>query len=153
MRRRPGRVYPASVCSLTGPSCCFSSTVKKTMSVEAGLAAWLVARSLTQQRLSVAVMSAYGPQAGLYRRLLQGMPRVQAGTVHTMQGREADVAMYDPVDPGRWFVAVSTAAPRLANVAVSLARRQVVLVGKRSELKTNRWLQEMVRVAADGEAG
>ncbi len=126
--------------------------VKKRMSVESARAGWLVARHLQRAGLSVAVMSAYGGQSGMYRRLCAGMKGVQAGTVHTMQGQEADVAIYDPVEPQQWFVNKSASAPRLANVAVSRARRQVVLVGTRRELAGNRWLAPMVRDAVDAKA-
>jgi superfamily I DNA and/or RNA helicase len=127
--------------------------VTATMSVENARAAWLTARRLQQKGLSVAVMSAYGAQSGMYKRLCAGMRGVQAGTVHTMQGQEADVALYDPVDPMRWFVAQSSAAPRLANVAVSRAKRQVVLVGDRRALERNRWLAPMMAAAGDAAAG
>lgn len=126
--------------------------VKKRMSVESARAGWLVARHLQRGGLSVALMSAYGGQSGMYRRLCAGMKGVQAGTVHTMQGQEADVAIYDPVEPQQWFVNKSASAPRLANVAVSRARRQVVLVGTRRELAGNRWLAPMVREAVDANA-
>ncbi len=127
-------------------------TVKNTMSIEHARAAWLAARRLQSSGLSVALMSAYGAQSGLYRRLCAGMRGVVAGTVHTMQGQEADVAFYDPVEPRRWFVEASSAAPRLANVAASRARRQVVLVGKPRELGGNRWLAPMVAGAEEARA-
>jgi hypothetical protein len=106
-------------------------------------------RRLAMQGKSVVVCSPFRAQASLLRRGVGDLEGVRVGTIHKMQGQEADVAVFDPAHPSRWFISKSSSAPRLVNVAASRARSAWVLVGKRSGLAANPWLEPFVDVALD----
>ena len=106
-------------------------------------------RRLAKQGQSVVVCSPFRAQASLLRRGVGDLEGVRVGTIHKMQGQEADVAVFDPADPSRWFISRSSSAPRLVNVAASRARSAWVIVGKRGRLGANRWLEPFVDVALD----
>jgi predicted nucleic acid-binding Zn-ribbon protein len=80
----------------------------------------------------------YQPHANLLRLILheQGLDReVRAGTIHSFQGSEASIVIFDMVnDEPHWRVAMFTpkydkGTKRLLNVALTRARRRLILVG------------------------
>lgn len=95
---------------------------------ESAQAAVALARWLANQGYSVVLAAPYRVQAGLLRRGVGDLgERVRAGTVHRLQGQEADVAIYDPTKPASWWADRSREAPLLLNVAASRARRVFVV--------------------------
>lgn len=112
-------------------------------------ARWSVAlaRLLAEGGASVVLCSPYRAQAGLLRRAVADLGSVRAGTIHRLQGQEADVCILDPAQPTRWFIRESLAAPRLVNVAASRGRECFVLSNGRDFLLRNPHLAPFLTVA------
>ncbi len=98
---------------------------------------------------TIASITPYRSQAQLLDAVVTPLDseRIQAGTIHRMQGSEADVVFLDPVRPADWFPSRSPDAARLMNVATSRARRQLILVGRPDELARNPHLAPFVAAA------
>ena len=71
---------------------------------------------------------------------------VTVGTIHALQGQEADVVIIDLVNPNSRFCSDGRSARRLANVALSRARHRVVVVADQ-RLWENPWYREFAKRA------
>lgn len=88
-------------------------------------------------RSMIAVITPYRQQSHIIRKIIDELngrihERIRVGTVHTFQGSEADVVLWDLVDTkdrgfGRLYK--HNSGDRLANVAVSRAKSKIVLIG------------------------
>ncbi|RAJ59502.1 AAA domain-containing protein [Streptomyces sp. KhCrAH-43] len=96
--------------------------------------------------------------AVLRRSLCQVVPRDRVGTVHTTQGKEADVVLLvlgaggDMAGPRAW----AASAPNLLDVAVSRARRRLFVVGDHDAWRGHRHFDVLARqlpcVSESGQA-
>jgi superfamily I DNA and/or RNA helicase len=89
---------------------------------------------------------AIGPFRDIARRLhgrSRQHPGLVAGTIHTAQGKQADIVILvlgsAPDRPGarKW----ASAKPNLLNVAVSRAKRRLYVIGNRQEWSTWRYFK------------
>ncbi|MDI2127053.1 DEAD/DEAH box helicase [Yinghuangia seranimata] len=86
-----------------------------------------------------------------YAAQVRAFVRDNIGTVHTMQGKEADVVVLvlgthpDADAPARAWAA---AKPNLLNVAVSRARRRLIVIGDRSLWARERYFGDLARQTA-----
>lgn len=114
-----------------------------------------VARSVKLQKpdATVAIITPYRGQARLIRRWLEEelradlgtdvdvpMQSIDVGTVHTFQGSEADVVIFDMVDgPPRGNLGTlhrDDGGMRLANVAITRAKGKLILIAHKTWLKS-----------------
>ncbi|MBZ0150280.1 MAG: AAA family ATPase [Planctomycetes bacterium] len=95
---------------------------------QSAAAAVALARLLARSGHSVVLAAPFRAQAALLRRGVDDLGTiVRAGTVHRLQGQEADVAIYDPTKPHHPWPDQSREAPLMLNVAASRGRRAFVL--------------------------
>lgn len=66
-------------------------------------------------------------------------PLVRAGTVHTSQGSEADLVIFDPVNTKSNWLGSEKVNSRLVNVALSRGRTQVFVLASRNQLRRTRF--------------
>jgi ATP-dependent exoDNAse (exonuclease V) alpha subunit len=83
----------------------------------------------------------------MLQRALADLPTIRAGTVHRIQGQEADATIFDPVNPTSPFLTDGQLAGRLVNVAASRTRQLLILVGTRAHLSRNAHLKPFVAAA------
>ncbi|MBI2263561.1 MAG: hypothetical protein HYU64_00075 [Armatimonadetes bacterium] len=90
----------------------------------------------------VLLITPFRNQADLLRKLVQAYlssySQVRAGTVHVCQGQEADLVIFDPVDPlHSWLMGRlgKKEIERVLCVAFSRARTHLVVLGKREEIQ------------------
>lgn len=121
---------------------------RHTSTVPSAAAAVALARLLASKGHSVVLAAPYRAQAALLRRGVDDLgASVRAGTVHRLQGQEADVAVYDPTKPHQHWPDQSREAPLMLNVAASRGKRAFVLCNGEKYLRKSRLLQPFLRVA------
>ena len=114
---------------------------------EVAQASVALARYLTSRGRSVVVCTPFRGQASLLRRGLADLSSVRCGTVHRMQGQEADVCIFDPCKPTSWFIRESPDARRLIIVAASRAKHVLVISNAPRFLDLNPLLAPYLRQA------
>ena len=98
-----------------------------------------LAREASKSTSNVAIIAPYRDQAKLIRKIIQDqkLESIQASTVHRFQGREIDTVIFDVTDsdplPPRWFE--SNDSRKLVNVALSRAKRKLVIIANRDYVK------------------
>jgi hypothetical protein len=85
------------------------------------------------------------------RRRARQYSRLKAGTIHTAQGKEADVVILvlgsDPTRHRARMWAAST--PNLLNVAISRARRRLYVIGDREAWRSQRYFRALAKRLPD----
>lgn len=103
--------------------------------ISAFLAKWVTNESDT---VTVGVIAPYRMQVAKINGLLQAgissqqLKRIKVGSIHSFQGDEADVIIYDIVDAPNEKLGVlyrDNTGERLINVAVSRAKRKLIVIG------------------------
>ena len=121
----------------------------RTATLPSAAASVALARHLAQQGHSVVLAAPFRSQAALLRRGVDDLGAlVRAGTVHRLQGQEADVAVYDPTKPHQYWPDQSREAPLMLNVAASRAKRAFVLCNGMTWLNKSKLLRPFLKVAS-----
>jgi len=107
-----------------------------------------VAREIraSNQEYSIAIICPYRGQVRLLRRWLHDESRadirlrgIEVGTVHSFQGGEADVVIFDIVDgpprPNLGVLLRDEAGMRLTNVAITRARGKLILIAHKNWMR------------------
>jgi hypothetical protein len=113
---------------------------------EQGKVAWELLDSLAADGVDlreVFVITPFRAVADRLRRIVDQFPDVRAGTIHTTQGKEADIVILmlggHPQRPGarQW----AAERPNLLNVAVSRARRRLYVIGDHTAWESYRYFR------------
>lgn len=97
-----------------------------------------------EDSLTVATITPWRAQERLLRSLLGPeirKQRLKVGTVHKLQGQEADVVVFDVVDSQ--YGPLRHNPEEIVNVAVSRARKQVIVVASRDAIQRHPYLARM----------
>lgn len=104
--------------------------------------------SRKDETVSVLVLTPFRNQAHEYEKRLTAMAKpkqvtLSASTVHKAQGSEADVVIFDLVEPENWFVN-KPASASLWCVACSRAKSQLMMIGSESAMREGRFSRRFV---------
>lgn len=106
------------------------------------------------RKLDVLVISPFRNQAcKIYWNRLRSMKlakdiSVRSSTVHSAQGDEADVVIFDLVDPSSFFLSKNDAA-HLWCVACSRAKEKLVIVGDKSKMKSSHYSSNIMHLTGN----
>lgn len=106
----------------------------------------LIETARTTAADAVYVIAPFRSVANAAWKAFSRLDRVSVGTIHTFQGKEADIVFLllggDPSKPGaiRW----ASSRPNLLNVAVTRAKRRLYVVGNRTVWGAQPFFSEMV---------
>ncbi|GAA4256473.1 DEAD/DEAH box helicase [Dactylosporangium darangshiense] len=107
-----------------------------------------ILRALADLGLDMSEVMVIGPFRDIARQIggqARRYPALTAGTVHTAQGKQADVVVLvlggNPARPGarRW----AASRPNLLNVAVSRAKRRLYVIGNREAWSSQRYFKTL----------
>lgn len=94
---------------------------------------------------SIFLISPFRDVVRQLRRRVEAAAGIRAGTVHTVQGKEADVVVLvlggNPQRPGAKYWAASS--PNLLNVAVTRARRRLFVIGNQTDWRKHRFFRDL----------
>ncbi len=107
-------------------------------------AEWARTALQLSEETTVATITPFRAQERLLRSLLGPelqTQRLKVGTVHKLQGQEADIVVFDVVDSQ--FGPLKHNPDTIVNVAVSRARKQVIVVATAREIRRHEFLSRM----------
>lgn len=103
---------------------------------------------ITGDLFSIAIITPYRGQVNLYKKAIESMKlsseissRIKIGTIHSFQGSEADLLIYDLVESknnrlGRLYWL--NTGERLVNVAISRAKSKLIVIGDIEAIKAGK---------------
>lgn len=123
---------------VTGPATGKATSCHRQAELTARIARQL-ARGASADETGVLVITPYRLQEKILRDLLGSVPGIRVLTIHKAQGSEAPAVVLDVPAPRNHFLDNPGEARLLWNVALSRAKRRLVLVAPQS-IAANRWI-------------